>query len=193
MYRFFFTNRYLFVLASLILGGSLGFLIYIDYVFADKTIPFMGQKLRLPLVWLNDCAFNISSGALAFAAAVPVIFTSKKMKVIWNLGGQSFNLDDIKRGTLITGKTGSGKTAAAIATILRQTFIKLPDFGAVCLDMKGNFFVVVQKIAKAFGQEEKIVTLQVRPDSIIIRLRLQSETEVLNFSTPSSSPKNLLI
>ena len=77
----------------------------------------------------------------------------------------SWNLNDFCRGWLITGKTGSGKTASAIMRILHQLFTNTPNWGGLVVDEKGSFFKILADVAENYKIKDKLITLQVRPDT----------------------------
>jgi hypothetical protein len=86
-----------------------------------------------------------------------------KGRVIVRLGGLTWRLEDFVRGWLITGKTGSGKTQAAVNAITFQLFKNVKNFGAVCLDQKGLYWEILVSMAKFFHREDDLILLQVRP------------------------------
>jgi hypothetical protein len=85
--------------------------------------------------------------------------------IIVRLGSMTWNLEDFCRNWLITGRTGSGKTAAGIANIMGQLFMNVPGWGGLCIDQKGLFYRMLLKMAAHFGREQDVVLLQVRPDN----------------------------
>lgn len=84
--------------------------------------------------------------------------------VIVRLGNLTWNLEDFCRNWLITGRTGSGKTAAGIANIMAQLFLNVPGWGGLCIDQKGLFYRMLLKMATHFGREKDVVLLQIRPE-----------------------------
>ncbi len=84
--------------------------------------------------------------------------------IILKLANLTWNMEDVCRGWLVTGRTGSGKTAAALANMMAQFTLRVPTWGGLCLDQKGDFFRMVQKVFSYFGREEDVVLLQLRPN-----------------------------
>jgi hypothetical protein len=85
---------------------------------------------------------------------------------IVRLGSMTWGIEDFCRNWLITGRTGSGKTAAGIANIMAQLFANVPGWGGLCIDQKGLFYRMLLKMARNFGREKDIVLLEVRPDNV---------------------------
>jgi hypothetical protein len=83
--------------------------------------------------------------------------------VVLRLGGFSWTRDDFCRGWLITGQIGTGKTAAAVNSMLWQLTKNCPDWGGVCVDDKGLYWETLSPILRHFGREQDLVLLQVRP------------------------------
>ena len=81
------------------------------------------------------------------------------------LGGLTWSQADFVRGWLITGRTGSGKTAAAICNILEALFKNGKNWGGVCVDDKGLFFNILVKACQKYGQSDRLALLQVRPEN----------------------------
>lgn len=75
-----------------------------------------------------------------------------------------WTLPDFVRGWLITGRTGSGKTAAAIVRILAQLFANVKNWGGLCIDDKGLFWEVLGKIARDHDATNRLILLQVKPE-----------------------------
>jgi RecA/RadA recombinase len=120
--------------------------------------------------------FYLARGAFAGAAAcIPWLFLAlacwltvdliphPKGPVVMRFGGLKWRLEDFVRGWLITGRTGSGKTQAAINAITFQLFKHVKGFGAVCLDQKGLYWEILVRMASFFHREEDLILLQVRP------------------------------
>jgi hypothetical protein len=82
--------------------------------------------------------------------------------IVLKIGDLEWTLEDFVRGWLITGKTGSGKTAAAICLIMDQLFKHVSDWGGLCLDQKGLFYRILEKAAKAYRAEDRLALIRVR-------------------------------
>lgn len=83
--------------------------------------------------------------------------------VILRLGDLTWTLEDVCRHFIVTGRTGSGKTAAGLCNILSQLIQNVPNLGGLIIDQKGLFFRTIIKIAKYYGREDDVILLQVRP------------------------------
>ena len=84
-------------------------------------------------------------------------------KIIVQLGGLSWTMEDFVRGWLITGRTGSGKTQSAINTLTFQLFQNVKNWGGICLDQKGLYWEILVKMAAHFGRSNDLILLQTRP------------------------------
>jgi len=108
--------------------------------------------------------------AAGMSAALSTLLLSSSGKVtassdvIVRLGSLTWNIEDFSRNWLITGRTGSGKTAAGIANIMAQLFANVRGWGGLCIDQKGLFYRMLLKMAASFGRAHDIILLQVRPD-----------------------------
>jgi hypothetical protein len=136
------------------------------------------MMLHLPLAILSAVAGILlwpNSGpiqSLAFGFAVLSLwqcycaFTSMRrpsLSVILRLGGFAWVLEDFCRGWLITGQVGTGKTSAAINTMLWQVSKNCPSWGGVCVDDKGLYWETLQNMLRHLGREKDLILLQVRP------------------------------
>jgi hypothetical protein len=114
---------------------------------------------------LADQALVAGTAAALSILLVPGLdHSSPSSETVVRLGSLTWNLEDFCRNWLITGRTGSGKTAAGIANIMAQLFLNVPGWGGLCIDQKGLFYRMLLKMASQFGREKDVVLLQVRPD-----------------------------
>ncbi len=102
-------------------------------------------------------------------------------KPVVSLGGIDWGIRDFVRGWLITGVTGSGKTVAAIKTMMIQIFRNRPDWGGCVVDEKGSFHEIVREIAVGQGKADKIVVLQVRPEGAPAQWRPKNRYNILSY------------
>lgn len=84
-------------------------------------------------------------------------------RIVLRLGGFRWTADDFCRGWLITGQIGTGKTAAAINTMLWQLSKNCPNWGGVCVDDKGVYWETLSQMLRELGREKDLILLQVRP------------------------------
>ncbi|NQZ56817.1 MAG: type IV secretory system conjugative DNA transfer family protein [Lentisphaeraceae bacterium] len=139
-----------------------------------QKIPVFGW---IKFDWYTASRLEIIAVSASCLSLPLLLKPGKKEKVIVRLGKIGFSMRDLCRHMLITGETGSGKTAGAIKSICRQLFINEPSFGGLTLDMKGNFTQDIEDIAGGVSPDalEKLVSIQVCPDTIKCRLGFSEE------------------
>lgn len=82
---------------------------------------------------------------------------------VLRMGGFAWSTDDFCRGWLVTGQTGTGKTASAVNTMLWQLTKNCPDWGGICVDDKGVYWETLRGTLRHFGREQDLILLEVRP------------------------------
>lgn len=107
------------------------------------------------------CAL-VLSGYTAFLLTQPS--TSGADRPFVQFGRLRWSQEDFCRGWLITGRTGSGKTASGVVLILSQLFANAPNWGGLCIDDKGLFWEVLQRIARGSSVTDKLILLQIKPE-----------------------------
>jgi type IV secretory pathway TraG/TraD family ATPase VirD4 len=76
--------------------------------------------------------------------------------------GLQWTLDEFLTHWAIIGRSGCGKTAGVIRTILIQLLRSVPDFGCVAIDEKANFHLILAKLCAAQGRADKLIVLRPR-------------------------------
>ena len=78
-----------------------------------------------------------------------------------------WNLNEFCRGWLVTGATGSGKTACGINQLMHQVFkncngdqTQFPRWGGVCIDDKGVYADILKRIAENYNRLDDLVVLE---------------------------------
>lgn len=148
LHEFILKNFKFLLRTFLIVIGSVGFYAFIEY--AEPPLEYLcfafAGLVYLGIFW----PFNSNFG---------------KSETVCELAGFKWDKNDFCRGWLITGRTGSGKTASAIHQIMHQLFKNCPDWGGVAVDPKGDFHEIVTEMAEYYGLSDKLVTLRVKPPS----------------------------
>lgn len=105
-------------------------------------------------------------------------FVENEDDLVLDIAGRKWYIRDFCKSWIITGETGSGKTEGPIKTILYNLFKNQPNWGGMVLDIKGNFYLVVDGFVKGIpDREEKILRIKVRPDTIVLDLDLNSSSK----------------
>ena len=112
--------------------------------------------LSPPISWAVIGACGVFGAWTLFAA-------DDAGRPVVRLAGLVWSQEDFVRGWLITGRTGSGKTLSAINSITHQVFSNVPKWGGLCLDQKGLYWEILQRMAGHFDRQDDLILLQTRP------------------------------
>ena len=107
---------------------------------------------------------SASFGLLACWQVFCALTAERRPPPILRLGGYSWDVFSFCRGWLITGQVGTGKTVAAINTMLWQVTRNCPNWGGVCVDDKGVYWETLSGMLGHLGRKSDLVLLQVRPE-----------------------------
>lgn len=122
--------------------------------------PYVGVARGLAVGFATLSLWQIYCGITASRRSVPL------SPVVLRLGGFSWRLEDFCRGWLITGQVGTGKTSAAVNTMLWQVSQRCPTWGGVCVDDKGLYWETLTPMLRHLGRENDLILLKVRsPDA----------------------------
>jgi len=144
---------------------------------AFKLEAFYANTFPYCLIFLFALGVAIISLNFIGLPSIDAFFHSDDMvtdediakRTICKLKGYAWDSNDFSRGWLITGKTGSGKTAGAIMHLMRQVFLRcggkyegIPKWGGVAVDQKGDFWEIVEGFAREFDRQDDLVMLKTR-------------------------------
>jgi len=128
----------------------------------------IGSAWAAIMLWpFGGWARGVAGGFMAFAAwqlySAAATPRRSSAQLVLRLAGFSWRMEDFCRGWLITGQVGTGKTTAAINTMLWQVSKSCPRWGGVCVDDKGLYWETLQPMLRHLGREDDLILLQVRP------------------------------
>jgi len=86
--------------------------------------------------------------------------------IILRLWGHTWTRDELCCHFLITGATGTGKTARALVPIIHGLRKTLPGTGILAIDSKGVLWQPLSAIARELGQEKDLRLIRVRPPDV---------------------------
>lgn len=85
---------------------------------------------------------------------------------VLRLWGLTWMRDEACCHFLITGATGTGKTARAVVPIVHGLRTAMPDTGILAVDSKGALWQPLSQMARAMGQEDTLRLIRVRPTHV---------------------------
>jgi len=85
---------------------------------------------------------------------------------VLRLWGLKWTRDEACCHFLITGATGTGKTARAVVPIIHGLRKTLPGTGILAVDSKGALWQPLAAMARALGQEDSLRLIRVRPTHV---------------------------
>lgn len=106
--------------------------------------------------------FNVAVFLVTMMASLSCLFYRHR-KIVLRFGKLTWTVQELCRHVLITGDTGSGKTTSGLQTILLQITKNIPDWGGLILGVKGDEHRFITELAGAYGRQNDVVHLQVRP------------------------------
>jgi hypothetical protein len=101
---------------------------------------------------------------LAYRALVTS--TDSTNAAVLRLWGLTWTRDEACCHFLITGVTGTGKTARAVVPIVHGLRSTIPDTGILAVDSKGALWQPLSQMAHALGQEDTLRLIRVRPTHV---------------------------
>ena len=116
------------------------------------------------LLWQRAESLSVAFSLLACWQLFCAMTARRRRPAILRLGGYSWDIFSFCRGWLITGQVGTGKTVAAINTMLWQVSKNCPTWGGVCVDDKGVYWETLSAMLGNLGRKSDLILLQVRPD-----------------------------
>lgn len=109
--------------------------------------------------------FLMSIGCCCTILTIVVLLKCIKNPIIVQLGGFCWNEQDFCRGWLITGTTGSGKTASALNKIIDELCRNVPSWGGFVIDDKGLYWEKLYDSLKKRHLEDKLLLLKMEATS----------------------------
>ena len=106
---------------------------------------------------------NVLKSFIPFLAGSPsedkVTEQDTEDSIACRLGGEKWTEDEYNHNWLITGKTGSGKSAGGIMNLLKQAFLRMPAWGGLIVDTKGDILQMTRELADKNGRTDDIIAV----------------------------------
>ncbi|MDB6094032.1 MAG: hypothetical protein JWM32_1594 [Verrucomicrobia bacterium] len=124
---------------------------------------FRTQATSPEAYWVTVAALGAS---VRYAHEAVAEWAFSGSDVLLKLWGYTWTRDQVCCHFLVTGATGTGKTARAVVPIVHGLRRALPGTGVLAIDSKGVLWKPISAMAKALRQEESLRLIRVRPTHV---------------------------
>lgn len=114
-------------------------------------------------MWVALAAVSVACWLLYCGLAYP---PGRAKGIVLRLWGWTWTREELCCHFLITGATGTGKTARALVPIIHGLRQTLPATGILAVDSKGVLWQPLSAIARDLGQEKDLRLIRVRPPDL---------------------------
>lgn len=105
--------------------------------------------------------------AVTLAYAGLIAWNANQRNHVLRLWGLTWTRDEACCHFLITGATGTGKTARAVIPIVHGLRTTQPQTGILAIDSKGALWKPLATMARSLGQDQSLRLIRVRPTEVL--------------------------